>query len=191
MLEVETGVEAIKSRGLRVIRAVIPSTSKLIGTTASETNFRQAYKAAIVAVQRGKQSVSNKLSQARFEVGDLVVLQASDDSPLLIPPPKDFYRNISKGDKKSSSLSRFRKRISSFGSLSDAASVKSENESDTESPGKLSRAADEESQTSANAIDEADAQSVTSSVGEASQKSEVSALTVDAKNFVLISYPKI
>jgi len=126
MLEIESGVEAIKSRGLRVIRAVIPNSSTLIGTNASETNFRLKYKAAIVAVQRDGKSVSNKLSQARFAAGDTVVLQASDDSPLLIPPPKDFYRKLTKEGKRPSSLSRLRTRISSFGNLSEAGSVKSE-----------------------------------------------------------------
>ena len=114
MLEVESGVEAVKSRGLRVIRASIPQKSKLIGTTAAETNFRKKYKAAIVAVQRDGKSVSNKLSQARFEVGDVLVLQVSDDSPLLVRPPDDFYRSGNKkgSKKRSSSLSRLRKRFS-------------------------------------------------------------------------------
>jgi len=133
MLEIESGVEAIKSRGLRVIRAVIPKSSTLIGTNASETNFRQKYKAAIVAVHRDGRSVSNKLSQARFAVGDTVILQVSDDSPLLIPPPKDFYRKLTKEGKRPSSLSRLRTRISSFGNLSEAGSAKSENFSDEES----------------------------------------------------------
>lgn len=134
MLEVESGVEAIKSRGLRVIRAVIPKSSTLIGTNASETNFRLKYKAAIVAVHRDGKSVSNKLSQARFAVGDTVVLQVSDDSPLLIPPPKDFYRKWTKEGKRPSSLSRYvRTRIGSFGNLLEAGSVKSDNFSDEES----------------------------------------------------------
>ena len=134
MLEIESGVEAIKSRGLRVIRAVIPKTSTLIGSNAAETNFRVKYKAAIVAVHRDGKSVSNKLSQARFAVGDTVILQVSDDSPLLMPPPEDFYRKLTKEGKRTSSLSNFvRKRISSFGNLSDAGSVKSGNISDEES----------------------------------------------------------
>lgn len=127
MLEVESGVEAVKSRGLRVIRASIPQKSKLIGTTAAETNFRKKYKAAIVAVQRDGKSVSNKLSQARFEVGDVLVLQVSDDSPLLVRPPDDFYRSGNKkgSKKRSSSLSRLRKRFSGV----DAAAVDEENQS--------------------------------------------------------------
>lgn len=125
MLEVESGVEAVKSRGLRVIRASIPQKSKLIGTTAAETNFRKKYKAAIVAAQRDGKSVSNKLSQARFQVGDVLVLQVSDDSPLLVRPPDDFYRSGNKkgSKKRSSSLSRLRKRFSGKEKASDDKNV--------------------------------------------------------------------
>lgn len=130
MLEVESGVEAIKQKGVRVIRAVITKQSTLVNTNASETNFRQKYKAAIIAVQRDGKSTAEKLSKTRFQVGDILVLQVSDDSPLLVRPPKDFYK---KAMKKSSSLVKFvRKRISSFGSLSDLGSQKSDNASDDE-----------------------------------------------------------
>jgi hypothetical protein len=177
MLEVESGVEAIKSRGLRVIRAVIPKVSKLVGTNASETNFRQKYKAAIVAVQRGGKSVSNKLSQARFEIGDLLILQVSDDSPLLIPPPKDLYRQMAKGKKRFSSLSRFKKRISSFGSLSDAVLV------DDNRPTTTSHTAEEGSEPAAESIDNDDAQSSIedASIEDGSYNSGVSVFSVKAK----------
>lgn len=152
MLEIESGVEAIKSRGLRVIRAVIPKTSTLIGTNASETNFRLKYKAAIVAVQREGKSVTNKLSQARFAAGDTVVLQVSDDSPLLVPPPKDFYKKMTKEGKRPFSLSSYvRRRINSFGNLSEAGSAKSDNYSDEESvraPKKKTKILEDESSSS-------------------------------------------
>lgn len=155
MLEVESGVEAVKSRGLRVIRASIPQKSKLIGTTAAETNFRKKYKAAIVAVQRDGKSVSNKLSQARFQVGDVLVLQVSDDSPLLVRPPDDFYRGGNKkcSKKRSSSLSRLRKRFSG---------------KDNASNNKIVEASDEENQSIHSEDD--------SSVGDGSYQSGVSSL---------------
>ncbi len=135
MLEVESGVEAIKQKGVRVIRAVIPKRSTLDGTNASETNFRQKYKAAIIAVQRNGKSTAEKLSKTKFQVGDILVLQVSDDSPLLVRPPRDFYRK--QAVKKSSSLVKFvRKRISSFGSLSDLGSQKSDVSDDETSVGR-------------------------------------------------------
>ena len=122
MLEIDSGVEAIKSRGIRVIRAIVPNGSTLIDVTASDINFREKYKCAIVAIQRDGKSPLAKLSQTKFAVGDILVLQVNDDSPLLVPPPQDYYKKKgSKGMKKgksSSSIARFvRKRFGSFGSL--------------------------------------------------------------------------
>ncbi len=122
MLETNSGIEAIKRRGIRVVRAVIPKISCLVGVTATDVNFREKYKCAIIAVQRNGKSPSERLSQTVFAVGDVLVLQASDDSPLLIQPPKDYYKNAGgKGMPRTfsnSSLAKFvRKRFGSHGSL--------------------------------------------------------------------------
>jgi di/tricarboxylate transporter len=99
LLSTETGVEAVKQRGLRVIRAKIIKGSRLAGITVAEVNFRQAYKAAIVAIQRKEGgNVSTNLSQVRLSVGDVLILQVSDDSPILVVPPEDFYKNLKKED---------------------------------------------------------------------------------------------
>ena len=50
LLENDSGSQAVKQRGLRVIRAVIPKTSNLVGKRAAEIDFRATYKAAIVAL---------------------------------------------------------------------------------------------------------------------------------------------
>lgn len=89
-MENDNGSQAVKKRGLRVIRAVITKTSTLIGKNAAEVDFRTTYKAAIVAVQKGGRNVT--LSGVVFGSGDVLVLQASDESPLLKPPPTDFYK---------------------------------------------------------------------------------------------------
>ena len=97
LLSTDTGTEAVKQRGLRVIRATIVKGSRLVGRTAAEVNFRQAYKAAIVAIQKKEGgNVSENLSQVRLDVGDVLILQASDDSPVLVVPPDDFYKNLKK-----------------------------------------------------------------------------------------------
>ena len=88
----ETGVEAVKARGLRVLRAVIPKGSSLIGKQPSEVNFRQLYQAAIVAIQKGGSNVA--ISSIIFGPGDVLVLQVSENSPLLKIPPPDFYKNL-------------------------------------------------------------------------------------------------
>ena len=92
LLENSNGIEAIKKRGLRVIRAVVTMSSRLIGSTAADVNFRETYKAAIVTVQRGGKNTSTSVT---FEAGDVLILQAADDSPLLQgPPAANFYENL-------------------------------------------------------------------------------------------------
>ena len=102
------GVEALKQRGLRVIRARVLKGSRLIGKTATEVNFRQVYKAAIVAVQKSNnnKATTGALSSVRFDVGDVLVLQASEDSPLLNQPPNDFYKKLYESMKDAGKLSR-------------------------------------------------------------------------------------
>ncbi|KAL7576540.1 hypothetical protein ACA910_018036 [Epithemia clementina (nom. ined.)] len=95
LLSTDSGVEAIKKRGLRVIRAVVIKGSRLIGKTATEVNFRNIYKTAIVALRQGGHNVPTaNLSTVRFDVGDILILQASDDSPLLKRPPPNFYKEL-------------------------------------------------------------------------------------------------
>ena len=103
-MENEHGSQAVKKRGLRVIRAAVTKNSSLIGRTATEINFRETYKAAIVAIQKGGLNAS--LSSVRFGAGDILVMQASDDSPLLKIPPTDFYKRLSETPKDLKSTSR-------------------------------------------------------------------------------------
>lgn len=90
LLEVNKGIQAMKKRGLRVIRAIVTDKSSLVGLTAAQANFRHKYKAAIIARQKGGKNVTIGSS---FDVGDVLILQASDNSPLLKKPSPDFYDN--------------------------------------------------------------------------------------------------
>ena len=85
----------MKTRGLRVVRASVTKQSDLVGKSASEVNFRNKYSAAIVTLQKHGKNVP--LNDVVFEAGDILVLQTSDDSPLLIPPPVDFYKSAKQG----------------------------------------------------------------------------------------------
>ncbi len=86
ILEGNSGVEVLKKRGLRVLRARITKQSRLVGRTAEEVKFRETYKAAIVAVQQGGKNVVQPLSSLKFNIGDTLVLQVSDDSLLVSQP---------------------------------------------------------------------------------------------------------
>lgn len=95
LLSTDSGISTVKQRGLQVIRATVVAGSRLVGKTASEGAFRQTYKAALVAIQRQEGgNVSSNLSQVRLSRGDVLILQASDDSPLLVVPPDDFYKAL-------------------------------------------------------------------------------------------------
>lgn len=136
LLENETGVQAVKERGLRVIRAVVQKGSRLVGKTAVEVNFRETYKAAIVTSQRGGKS-GESLTAFKFQAGDMLVLQASDDSPLLLTPPEDFYKNLDFSTRSK------RKRSTSGSSLSEV--LKSISNPDIAGLGKSNRGEKESS----------------------------------------------
>jgi len=87
LLEDNGRVEILKKRGLKVIRVRVTKHSRLVGHTAAELQFRETYKAAIVAVQQGGRNAVKPLSSLKFGVDDILVLQVSDDSPLLSPAP--------------------------------------------------------------------------------------------------------
>jgi TrkA-C domain len=96
LLERDTGIQAVKQRGLQVLRVRVTAVSRLVGKTAADSNFRDTYKAAIVAMQRGGKNVNQALSTAVFQPQDILILQVSDDSPLLRvkPPTEDFYKKL-------------------------------------------------------------------------------------------------
>jgi len=64
-----------KQRGLRVVRAVLPVGSSLVGKTAGDAEFRTKYLAAIVAISRGGTNPQGALKDVRFLPRDVLVLQ--------------------------------------------------------------------------------------------------------------------
>ncbi len=101
MLEAESGLYAVKERGLRVLRASITEISSLIGKSPNEIDFRRIYGAGIVAIQKGGETVA--IPGVEFGPGDILVLQVNKDSPLLEVPPTNFYSRLkSKEDGKTS-----------------------------------------------------------------------------------------
>jgi di/tricarboxylate transporter len=92
LLEIESGSFAVKERGLQVIRAIVPKVSSLVGKSASEVDFRRSYRAGVVAIQQGGKNVP--VASVVFGPGDILVLQVTNDSPLLKVPPDDFYKDL-------------------------------------------------------------------------------------------------
>ena len=94
ILEDNSGVEVLKKRGLKVLRARVTKNSRLVDQTAVDVQFRETYKAAIVAVQQGGKNATQPLSTLTFGAGDVLVLQVSDDCPLLSPPVTATSRRL-------------------------------------------------------------------------------------------------
>lgn len=121
LLETESGSQAVKERGLRVMRAMITTTSSLIGKQPSEVDFRRAYKAGIVAIQKGGRNISS-LAGFIFGPGDVLILQVGEDSPLLKVPPLDFYKRtetLSRPSSVASFVNLFAKSLTSSNSAKD------------------------------------------------------------------------
>lgn len=70
---------------------MVTDQSRLCDKTLEDVNFRETYKAAVIAVQKKDKSEVDNLAEVCFVPGDIIVLQADDTSPLLVRPPQDFY----------------------------------------------------------------------------------------------------
>jgi len=75
----------------RLTEVVLSRTSPLIGTTVREANFRQRYNAAVVAVHRNGERVTNKIGNIVLEPGDTLLLQTRTGFVPTYRNSRDFY----------------------------------------------------------------------------------------------------
>jgi hypothetical protein len=54
------------------------------------SDYREKYKADIVALQRRGDNITERISNTKFAVGDVLFLQVSHDSNLLLQPEANF-----------------------------------------------------------------------------------------------------
>lgn len=71
--------------------AVLSRTSPIIGRTVREANFRQRYGAAIVAIHRNGERLTNKIGNIRLEPGDTLLLQTHSDFATQHRNNREFY----------------------------------------------------------------------------------------------------
>ena len=71
--------------------AVLSRTSPVIGRTVREANFRQRYNAAIVAVHRNGERLTNKIGDIRLEPGDTLLLQTRSSFVEAHRNNREFY----------------------------------------------------------------------------------------------------
>lgn len=63
----------------KMVEAVLSRTSPLIGQTIRDSNFRQSYDAAVIAVHRNGARLPSKIGDIRLESGDTLLLQTRSD----------------------------------------------------------------------------------------------------------------
>ncbi len=67
--------EALQNEDLRLVQSLVAPGSKLVGRTLKETDFRNRYKALVLAMQRRGETVHEKLSGIKLVVGDSLLIQ--------------------------------------------------------------------------------------------------------------------
>eukprot|EP01082_Thalassiosira_pseudonana_P009116 g8017.t1.1.5e17418a g8017 g8017.t1 contig27:269-3016(-) len=92
MLFAQSGVEAMRQRGLQVIRVRVRDGRLACRTLSDIPDFREMYKSAVVAIiQKNGKVHTESLASVTLDVGDQLILQVSEQSPLLESPPESFY----------------------------------------------------------------------------------------------------
>jgi len=75
----------------QLTEAVLSRTSPLIGLTVKESDFRKRYNAAVVAVHRNGERLTNKVGNIRLEPGDTLLLQTRNEFVESHRNSLDFY----------------------------------------------------------------------------------------------------
>lgn len=69
-----------KEKGEKMVEAVIPNNSSLIGKTLDEMNFLKKYNCNVLAIRRGKELTRNELDDFIFKPGDLILILVTNDT---------------------------------------------------------------------------------------------------------------
>jgi len=74
-----------------LVEAVVSDSSPIIGNTVKEVNFRERYKAGVVAVHRNGERVKSKVGSIRMRAGDVLLLLATKEFVQYWSDSRDFY----------------------------------------------------------------------------------------------------
>jgi di/tricarboxylate transporter len=85
----KTGSE-LERTGLQIVEAVISSNSSLIGKSVKESEFRNRYDAAVVAIHRNGEKLSGKIGGIKLKPGDALLLYAGKE----FANRTDLYRDL-------------------------------------------------------------------------------------------------
>ncbi|MXZ06743.1 MAG: SLC13 family permease [Acidimicrobiia bacterium] len=82
--------EIFQEDDLRLVQVLIAPASELIGHTLKEVDFRNRYKALVLALLRRGESINDQLSSVRFGLGDEILLQAHEEDIRALRRSDDF-----------------------------------------------------------------------------------------------------
>ena len=78
-VEFKLGDEALQSGDLRLVQALVAPGSRLAGHTLKDLDFRNRYKALVLAIQRRGETIRDKLNTVRLGLGDALLIQAPEE----------------------------------------------------------------------------------------------------------------
>ncbi len=82
--------EALQTEDLRLVQALVAPESDLIGKTLKEVDFRNRYKALVLAIQRRGETIGEKLNSVRLGLGDALLIQAHEAQIRALRTDKNF-----------------------------------------------------------------------------------------------------
>jgi di/tricarboxylate transporter len=78
--DVKLSEPQLQAKDLQLVEAILLPRSPLIGRSLQNLSFRERYGLQVLAVQRHGETIREKLSQVRFQMGDLLLLQGHRDN---------------------------------------------------------------------------------------------------------------
>lgn len=76
---------------VKVVEAVVSANNSLLGKTVKESNFRERYDAAVVAIHRNGEKLSGKIGRIRLKAGDVLLMYTGDQFVNRVDLFKDLY----------------------------------------------------------------------------------------------------
>ncbi|HUP22552.1 MAG TPA: SLC13 family permease [Thermoanaerobaculia bacterium] len=89
-VEFELKDETLQPGDLRLVQALVAPDSRLVGHTLKDLDFRNRYKALVLAIQRRGETIRNKLNSVRLELGDALLIQAPEEQIPLLREDESF-----------------------------------------------------------------------------------------------------
>jgi di/tricarboxylate transporter len=97
-IELPSKLEPSSSGKIQVVEGVISANSSLIGKTIKESNFRERYDAAVVAIHRNGEKLSGKIGWVKIKPGDVLLMFVGKTFSNRVDIYKDLY--VISGDQK-------------------------------------------------------------------------------------------